>query len=1296
MFTISWPIFRIEKKMKKTVIVVSALAFAWPALAISIGLPRFCRAAEADAITIARAAAGRAIQPVIIAEEAADGNYGNDHFGLSAVHFVVHREVAEADLPAPTQDASNGEINVALQAMGSSAQASSFYGPGYEANRAIDGRWEVRETDKWNSAQGPGPHWLEIDFGRSWMIHKVVIRHEGVYDEGDRYNTRDFQIQRGEACDGPWTNLVPPVTGNRQDVTTHLFAPTAVRFLRLFINQGEQNANEYGRIFEIEAYADAADVPPELRSKYATLRAQANSRDFPSCFSDGSLRIVSSSHQDTAWMDTPDACRRFRIEHNILPALEMMRKDPRYTFCMEGALHLMEFLEAHPELRDEVMLRMKEGRLEFGATYNEPYESWLSGEELARETYFGRRWIQKNLPGCDAKVAFNPDPPGRSLQTGQILARAGIRYMFISRYHEGLYRWLSPDGSGVLAYTPGHYGNHLPLLNATPARCVSAIAAKLEQQAPYYEERHIPPVYCLINTMDFSAPHDFTPLINLWNSQPAAASGVAPPRMQYSSIRAFFEAIDKPVARFDTLVGERPDVWVYITGPTHHWMDSAKRQAARLLPAAETFTTMSCLLKGGFRDWPSNELNAAWLDEIYVDHGIGGNNGHISDEIFYRKVKSARDTAGALLDKALANIAAQVKTDVRAGTPVIVFNDLSWKRSDAVEMILPATMTGPVVVTDRAGHEVPSQFTSLGLPDEADVAAAALGARATANSALSPEYGPGNAINGRWAVRDPDPALGGSDEWRSASNAVAPRWLAIDFGQPRTIHKVVLRHDGSMGVFHDETRNNTSDFEIQGADSAEGPWTDLVAPVVGNRASLTTHLFAPQTMRFLRLLIHRGSQPEGDLGARIYEVQAFASEPARTRKLIFVANDVPPLGYKTYYLVARAGRNTAPPAVGGNGCENSFYRVTLAPGGIGAIYDKQLKRELLTTGKFLGGEVFTMLSVAPNNRRLGTDAGEFGAIPLPVMDASFDRVANHNPRWSLLENGPVRAVYGLEQPLSNTTVRQRVLVWHQIKRIDCEVDLAGFNGELWREFRMALPLAMDRPTIVYQVPMATVEIGKDEIPTTGGHAYGSLNYFQLCRDIHPRQVQDFVDASDAQGGLTMSSSVSVFDWIDPTAGTPGNPLLQPVLLASRKSCNGSGVWYPQAGNHFYRFPITSHAGGWRNGWKDGIAANHPLIPTLARAVSGAALPPELSFASVSADNVVVSTIKKAEDDDSVVLRLYDLEGKDSPVSVHLFRPVKSAEKTSLIEEDPRAASVSKGSLQFQMGHHAIETYQLHL
>ena len=363
--------------------------------------------------------------------------------------------------------------------------------------------------------------------------------------------------------------------------------------------------------------------------------------------------------------------------------------------------------------------------------------------------------------------------------------------------------------------------------------------------------------------------------------------------------------------------------------------------------------------------------------------------------------------------------------------------------------------------------------------------------------------------------------------------------------------------------------------------------------------------------------------------------------------------------------------------------------------GIKSIFDKRQDRELLDTSKFLGGEVFTMLSVALDNRGAGTDAGEFGRVPLPVMDDSFDRVSAHKPEWKLMESGPVFSAYQLEQPLADTTVRQRLVVWNGIPRLDCWVGLQDFNGKLWREFRMALPLAQEKPRIAYEVPMGVVEIGKDEIPTTGGHAYGDLTYSDQCRDIHPRMVQDFVDSSDARGGLTMSSSVSVFDWIDPTTTAPGKPVLQPVLLASRKSCNGEGNWYPQAGDHGYLFTLTTHQGDWRNGYRDGIGANNHLRWIMAKPSGTAVLPAEKSFASVSAGNVIISTIKKCEDDDSIVARLYDIAGRDATATLTLFQPINDAEQCNIIEEEAdKSLPVTKGAVEIPVGRNAIETIKV--
>ena len=125
------------------------------------------------------------------------------------------------------------------------------------------------------------------------------------------------------------------------------------------------------------------------------------------------LDIISSSHKDIAWMNSPEACMEYRDAQVTTPALEMMRENPAYCFTMENMLNLLEYLERHPDKRDEIFRFTNEGRLEWGATFNQPYESLLSGEQLIRETYFGRKWLRKLFPGCDSKgIWISPHLPG--------------------------------------------------------------------------------------------------------------------------------------------------------------------------------------------------------------------------------------------------------------------------------------------------------------------------------------------------------------------------------------------------------------------------------------------------------------------------------------------------------------------------------------------------------------------------------------------------------------------------------------------------------------------------------------------------------------------------------------------------------------------------------------------------------------------------------------------------------------------------------------------------------------------
>ncbi len=846
----------------------------------------------------------------------------------------------------------------------------------------------------------------------------------------------------------------------------------------------------------------------------------------PGYFSRGTLQIISSSHQDIAWMDSPQACEEYRDKQCITPALEMMEKNPDYCFVMENMLNLREYLGRHPERRSQIERFTRAGRLEWGASYTQPYESLLAGEQLIRQTYFGRRWLNKNFPGCDARVYFNPDVPGRSLQMQQILAKAGIPYMVISRFHEGLWRWASPDGSSVLAYSPGHYTNASALLNATPAEGDKGIARKLAQWEDYYRQRDLAPAFPLLNSVDFSRPTDFTGLISLWNRGAENPATAPLPRLGYSSARVFFETISRNRPRFDTVQGERPNLWLYIHGPTHHWAISAQREAGWLLPAAETFSTVRALLSGSFRDYPARELEEAWQASAYPDHGWGGKEGQITDRLFRKKYEFARDTGRRILQNSLQEIAAQVRCPAGKGIPLVVFNTLSWQRSDPV-VCLVRPETGSYHIVDEQGQPVAHQV----LPAQAD-------------------------------------------------------------------------------------------------------------------------------------------------------------QPVDVRRLEFIARDVPAVGYRTWYLVngQAAGEGVAEPGEGGY-FENSFFRVELAPGGIRSLYDKELGRNILKTDKFLGGEVFTMRSV-------GNGAGEFGRVQQPTMEG-FAKLSQFQPSWRWLadESGPVKSVWQTQQPLANCIIREKLVFYNEIKRLDCLVSILGWDGDPYREFRLAFPVEPGR--VAYDVPLGVVEVGKDEIPLSGGPAYGSLIYDEPCSQIRPREVQNFLNASNAISSVTLATDVTVNDFQDPTSDPVSYPLLQAVLLASRRSCHREGNWYLQEGDHHYRFSLFSHQPGWEKGYRQALQSHASLQAVVASRTTGKGeLPESMSLLTITPGHVLLSTLKKCEDDDALIIRLVEMEGRDAKTECNFFVPLRSAEKVNIIEEEGRPIPVSGKKVKLVVGHQAIETIKL--
>jgi alpha-mannosidase len=88
------------------------------------------------------------------------------------------------------------------------------------------------------------------------------------------------------------------------------------------------------------------------------------------------------------------------------------------------------------------------------------------------------------------------------------------------------------------------------------------------------------------------------------------------------------------------------------------------------------------------------------------------------------------------------------------------------------------------------------------------------------------------------------------------------------------------------------------------------------------------------------------------------------------------------------------------------------------------------------------------------------------------------------------------------------------------------------------------------------------------------------------------------------------------------------------------------------------------------------------------------LPPVGSFFEVTPENVILSAVKKAEESDGLILRLYETEGRGSQARISFMFPPKGAVETNLLEEDQGGLPIQNGSLVLLMGAHEIKTVRV--
>ena len=409
----------------------------------------------------------------------------------------------------------------------------------------------------------------------------------------------------------------------------------------------------------------------------------------------------------------------------------------------------------------------------------------------------------------------------------------------------------------------------------------------------------------------------------------------------------------------------------------------------------------------------------------------------------------------------------------------------------------------------------------------------------------------------------------------------------------------------------------------------------------------------------------------------------------RYRRLSFLAENVPPLGYKCYTLDRIKPGKKAAGVNRDATMESPYYRVALDPatGSVRSIMDKELNRELVDSSSLYrfnqyvyvtGGDQPSLLS----HFRPG--------LPL----AKLETHGSAEGRLISVVKMPFGTVAKMESSALNTPrIETEVVVFDSHKRIEF-INRVKKNMVFTKEaVYFAFPFAMDHPEFRYEIQNGYVNPARDILKS------GNMEWFSVQHWVAVDQNEFTAAVVPVDGFLVTLGDIVRGTWPKEFGARKGTVFS--YLMNNYWETNWPAG---QGGDFTFRYAVTSgpklSAGALsRFGWEEmsPIEVNEIMRQDKpASSVSPAkARPSEASFLRIDDPNVVLVTWKRAEDDQGTILRLLEINGASSTVKIETpILNLRSAWICNAVEKNERPITISGHSLQVPVKPFGIVTLRL--
>lgn len=436
------------------------------------------------------------------------------------------------------------------------------------------------------------------------------------------------------------------------------------------------------------------------------------------------LFFISNSHLDTQWnWDVKTTINEY-IRNTMEQNFTRLDKYPNLTFNFEGAIRYMWMKEYYPEQYAKLKTYVQNGRWHISGCAVDANDVMVSSaESIMRNWLYANQFFKKEFGVRGGYDVMLPDCFGFSYALPSLAKHCGFKGFHTAKLAWGSAEydqlppfgiWQGVDGSQIYAvYKPGAYDNHEQYNKnmANDSEMAAITANNYNKYGVAAEIRYVGPRSDRGGALqdNASSSGENTPY---WLNLSAQTNGAV--KVRIATPDEIFDYLDKNKnQKYHVKDGELPMRTHGVGSYTSRTMLKLwNRRNELLADATEKSASLAQWL--GVQAYPQKAINDAWVRNLWQAHHDGITGTSIPNAYLYsmNDYVLVNKTLGNLLKTTTGNIVRAMDTQTE-GMPVVVYNPLSFQRTDIVEarLTMPAKPEG-LRVFDKDGKEVLSQISS--------------------------------------------------------------------------------------------------------------------------------------------------------------------------------------------------------------------------------------------------------------------------------------------------------------------------------------------------------------------------------------------------------------------------------------------------------------------------------------------------------------------------------------------------------------------------------------------------------